>query len=342
MKRGAGSGEHGHLVVVVAVRVVGRFVVRQLGEGVVGVRFDVEAKDALRVVDAEVVPVVSGENPRDAVPVLRGGRGVGGHAHGPILRVRNCGRPVHRGGQLDDVLDRHAESRRDRGVAVADLDGDCVDVVPVGVGRGLIVGGSCEGQPAGVGEHEPGGIIPAVRRNRPRQGVGIRIRGGQGRHGRAPLIHAEGRGTGDLRRCRVGVRRAAACVRPRARALVVGRPHLHVVGRAFRQARDRRRQRRAGRARDLRPAPRRRRPVAVVVVGDRRARVVRRRPFHRQARHRRRRHVRRVRLAGASPPTSVTVTVIVCVAVLTRSPMPLLACTSTAYPPFVSVSDGAS
>ncbi len=34
-------------------------------------------------------------------------------------------------------------------------------------------------------------------------------------------------------------------------------------------------------------------------------------------------------LPGASPPTSVTVTVIVCVAVFTRSPVPLVACTST-------------
>ena len=33
--------------------------------------------------------------------------------------------------------------------------------------------------------------------------------------------------------------------------------------------------------------------------------------------------------AGFSPPTSVTVTVIVCVAVFSRVPVPLVACTST-------------
>ena len=90
----------------------------------------------------------------------------------------------------------------------------------------------------------------------------------------------------------------AARVRPVAGALVVGRPHLHVVGRALRKAPDRRRQRRDRRAGHLRPrALRRGRPVAIVVVGDRRTGVGRRRPRHRQARHRRGRHRRRGRLA---------------------------------------------
>ena len=102
-----------------------------------------------------------------------------------------------------------------------------------------------------------------------------------------------------------------------AGALVVGRPHLHIIRRVLRQAPDGRRQRRDRRAGHLRPrALRRGRPVAVVVVGDGRTGVGRLRPRHRQARHRRRRHRRRVRLAaGASPLTSVTVTVMVWVAV---------------------------
>ena len=100
------------------------------------------------------------------------------------------------------------------------------------------------------------------------------------------------------RRCRVGVRRAAARVRPVAGALVVGRPHLHLIGGVLRQAPDRRRGGGDRRVRDLRPvALRRGRPVAVIVVRDRRTRVGRRRPVHPQARHRRGLDRRRVRLA---------------------------------------------
>ena len=91
-------------------------------------------------------------------------------------------------------------------------------------------------------------------------------------------------------------RRAAARVRPRARALVVLGPHLHLVGDALHQPRQRRSSGRAGVAL-VTPAPAVARPVPHVVVGDRRTRVGRRRPVHPQTRRRRRRHPRLGRLA---------------------------------------------
>ena len=125
---------------------------------------------------------------------------------GLVLRVRNCDRPGHRGCQFDDVLDRDFEVGGVRVVAVADLHGDFVDVVPVGVARGLVVGGrSREGQVARVGEHELGCIIPArlARRNRPPQVSlgGILVRRGQGRDHRCVLLYDK---RGERRDCWCG------------------------------------------------------------------------------------------------------------------------------------------
>ena len=99
------------------------------------------------------------------------------------------------------------------------------------------------------------------------------------------------------RRGRVGVLRpAAARVRPRAGAVGVGRPHLHLIGRARRKARERRRGGRAGVV-PVRPVAAGACPVLHVVVRDGRAPVVRRRPDDRQAGGRRGRHRRRSRRA---------------------------------------------
>ena len=72
--------------------------------------------------------------------------------------------------------------------------------------------------------------------------------------------------------------------------------------------------------------------MAVVVVGDGRAIVGRRRPASRSGWSRTPpTPFGAFGLPGASPPASVTVTVIVCVAVFSRSTAPLVAVTTTTY-----------
>ena len=131
------------------------------------------------------------------VGLVRGLGPLPGHGADAAVRVAQR-RPDHRtdseghweqrhGAGLIHVLDGHNHVFRIRVGAVADLHRHLIDVVLVTVGRVLVVGGSRKGQDARVGEPEPGCIRPAVRRYGPRQGVVIRIRGGQGCHRRRVL-----------------------------------------------------------------------------------------------------------------------------------------------------------